>query len=69
MKGIPKALAAIIAMTALTNEGNRRNTPSVAKSISNVLRAKGLKLFIIDGAEVWAINEKNARRKAKNKIG
>lgn len=67
MKGISINLAAIIAMSALTKVGDGRNAPSVDKSVSNVLTAKGLKLFNIDGIEVWAINEKNARRKAKNK--
>lgn len=29
-------------------------------------KPKGLKQFHIDGVEVWAINQKNAERKAKN---
>lgn len=66
MKGTSINLAAIIAMTAFTNEGNRRITPSISKSVNTVLKAKGLKLFNIDGVEVWAINEKNAKRKAKS---
>lgn len=32
------------------------------------IKPNGLKLFNIDGIEVWAINEKNARRKA-DKLG
>jgi hypothetical protein len=63
-----KALTTILAMSMHTNARTRIEPPTVAKSIDNVLRAKGLKLFNIDGVEVWAINEKNARRKAKNKI-
>jgi hypothetical protein len=68
MKSISKNLAAILTMAALTNVRTRIEAPTVAKSIDNVLRAKGLKLFNIDGVEVWALNEKNARRKAKKQI-
>jgi hypothetical protein len=65
MKNNMKALAAIMAMTAISNHGSRREMPSVEKSIENVMRGKGMKLFNIEGVEVWALNEKNARRKAK----
>lgn len=69
MKSISKNLAAILTMVALTNERPRKNIPTVEKSADTVLRAKGLTLFNIDGIEVWALNERNARRKAKNQIG
>jgi hypothetical protein len=29
------------------------------------MREKGMTLFNIEGIEVWALNEKNAKRKAK----
>lgn len=41
--------------------------PIVKKSESELKISKGLKLFVIDGVEVYAMNEKNAIRKAKNK--
>lgn len=69
MKSSMKSLAAIMAITALINEGTSKEMPSITKSVGNVLRAKGMKLFNIDGVEVWALNEKNARRKAKKRIG
>lgn len=47
-----------------------RSTPTQrahSKKIANDRQseARGLKLFNIDGVEVWAINKKNAIRKAK----
>lgn len=33
------------------------------------IKPKGLQMFNIDGIEVWAINEKNARRKAAKLSG
>lgn len=68
MKNNMKALATIMALTAISNQGSRIEMPSIEKSVDNVMREKGMKLFNIDGVEVWALNEKNARRKAK-KIG
>jgi len=65
MKSISKNLAVILTMAALSNERPRNNIPTVEKSIDTVLRANGMKLFNVDGIEVWALNEKNARRKAK----
>jgi len=35
------------------------------KAKRNQAKAKGLKQFFINGKEVWALNEKNAIRKAK----
>ena len=65
MKSISKNLAVILTMAALSNERPRNNIPTVEKSIDTVLRANGMKLFNVDGIEVWALNEKNAIRKAK----
>jgi hypothetical protein len=41
-------------------------------SLEENMKAKGLKLFIIEGHEVWAINEKTAKKKIqkiKNFLG
>jgi hypothetical protein len=65
MKNNMRALAAIMALTAISNRGSRIEMPSVEKSVDNVMREKGMTLFNIEGIEVWALNEKNAKRKAK----
>jgi hypothetical protein len=57
----------IMAMAAMCSETNKRNKPKQGRPIDfdNLPRPKGMNPFIIEGIEVWALNEKNAKRKAK----
>lgn len=72
MKGM-KTLAMMMALATIAKEPERKRAASMPGQLRPlepdvIPRPKGLKLLNIDGVEVWAINEKNARRKAKNKL-
>lgn len=60
---------AALMFAALSESGSENKKPT-GKPPKNTPRRpapppKGLKMFDIDGVQVWAINEKNARRKAE----
>jgi hypothetical protein len=63
------ALMALAAMGSLTDPFIPEPVPLTAdeKKRRKIARykMKGLKLFIINGREIWALNEKNAQRKSK----
>lgn len=58
------------ALMALTDGGAsvlRRTRSTEAPRPLHISERPGMKRFEIDGQEVWAINEKNAQRKAAKK--
>ena len=60
------SIAAMLALAAFAND-DRPKVPKIANINPAPIeppKPKGLKLFNVDGIEIWAINEKNARRKA-----
>lgn len=66
-----KSLAMIMAMTSMAMEPERKRKSLVPGKLPPANREtlhkhNGMKQFFIDGVEVWAINEKNAVRKANN---
>lgn len=65
-----KSLAAIMAMTSIAMQPERKKKSLLhGKSPANRQTShkhNGLKQFFVNGVEVWALNEKNAVRKAKN---
>jgi hypothetical protein len=67
-----KSLTTILAMAAMADMSTKRYKarqdgllPYI--DLCQAPRPKGLKSFIIDGVQVYAINEKNAIRKDRNK--
>jgi len=64
-----KSIAALTMIAAMMGGGliadnSGAEPPRVSRKPKKVPKPKGLQMFNIDGVEVWAINEKNARRKA-----
>lgn len=68
-----KSKLGLLAMTAALMGGGFGNLPHSSKREDGEIdftpkippKPNGLKKFIIDGKEVWALNEKNAIRKSK----
>jgi hypothetical protein len=65
-----KNIAALLAMAAMFDDGSMFGNgtsihrPAKEPKPKKDIKPNGLQKFNIDGIEVWAINEKNARRKA-----
>jgi hemolysin activation/secretion protein len=69
-----KGMMGLYLMAAMMSDGQRKEEwqpqarpkpqPKKPQPKKQII-PKGLKCFDIDGIEVWAINEKNARRKLK----
>lgn len=62
-----KSLAAMLALATIAQEANELIQPDRDPvPIKPKPHHKGHKEFKVEGMRIWALNEKNARRKAKN---
>lgn len=68
MMGMMGMLAMAAAMGGTGYGGGRavrdRISPRKKTDMDTLQQRKGLKKFVIEGQEIWALNEKNAQRKA-----
>lgn len=64
--GLMYAMAAMMGGDAFAHRSSHEPVEKKNRKPIVPPKPKGLRMFNVDGVEVWAINEKNARRKAAN---